>query len=162
SFVAACRELAAVVERHLSDPQRALEVLRDALERLPSDDTLIAEAERGARESSRPKAGGHTVGQRPAGDHGGRPGRPKALDQRLELVGGRARWREDRLKDPAGALDEQLRAFALAPDRPELRDEILRLAELSKRFEDALACEATLFARAPTPPERFAIALRAA
>ena len=71
-------------------------------------------------------------------------------------------WREDRLKDPGGALDEQLRAFSLAPDRPELRDEILRLAELAKRFEDALACEATLFARAPTPPERFAIALRAA
>ena len=163
AFVAACRELATIAVHKLRDPERALEVLQDALDRTPADDALLAEAEKIAQAAPVPAKGKDDGPARLLLEiYGLLLTKRKTLEARLDLLGRRARWYEDRLKHPSGALDEYLRAFALAPDRPELRTEILRLGEASKRMEEALACEATLFARAPSAPERFAIARRAA
>ena len=68
--------------------------------------------------------------------------------ERLALLRKRAEVREQKLNDPYGAMDEQLRAFALMPDEEDTRLEISRLAEVTGRWEDALGIEAQRFARA--------------
>src|SRR5439155_14814779 len=88
-------------------------------------------------------------------------GRPTA-DERVELLRKRASVREERLADPSGALDEQLRSFALRPEVAETHREILRLAERTSRWEDALSIQGQLFARAATVDEKVEVARRAA
>jgi len=74
----------------------------------------------------------------------------------------RAEVRETRMKDPSGALDELVRSFALAPNDVDTHQEILRLADVTGRWEDALKVEAQLFALAENLPEKLSVARRAA
>src|SRR5262249_57510718 len=55
-----------------------------------------------------------------------------------------------------------LRSFALAPDNAATRDEILRLARATGRWEEAIRVEGHLFALAETLPEKLEIARNAA
>ena len=64
--------------------------------------------------------------------------------------------------DPSGALDEMLRSFALAPENPSTQEEILRLARVTGRWEEAIRVEGHLFALAETLPEKLEIARNAA
>src|SRR5204863_520126 len=70
--------------------------------------------------------------------------------------------RERKMADPSGALDETLRSFALAPDNAATRDEILRLARATGRWEEAIRVEGDLFGLAETLPEKLEIARNAA
>src|SRR6185369_13765195 len=54
------------------------------------------------------------------------------------------------------------RSFALAPETPATRDEILRLARVTGRWEEALKVQGQLFAMAEEQPEKLAIARNAA
>ena len=66
------------------------------------------------------------------------------------------------MKDPSGAFDEHMRAFVLDPESETSHQEILRLAELTERWEDALNVEGQLFARAEDIEEKVWISQRAA
>src|SRR5262249_10759560 len=55
-----------------------------------------------------------------------------------------------------------LRSFALAPDNAATRDEILRLARATGRWEEAIRVEGHLFALAETLPEKLEISRNAA
>ncbi len=156
--VAAGRELAAIVERRLGDRDRALTVLAAAVAAMPEDDTLVAEAERVAGEAGPGPAPWQALLEIYATALARRAG----TDARVALHDKRARVREERLADAKGALDELMAAFALAPEREATRDGILRLAEKARRWDDALAVEAALLARAPDPGARLAIARRTA
>ncbi len=147
-------KIANLCEEQLNDPARAFARLRDALTSDPSGETLLPELERLA---------GLTEDFAGLLDVYGRVGRgrPTAAD-RVELLRLRAELREQKMRDPGGALDEFLRSFALDPEREETRQEILRLAELTRRWEDALAVEAQLFGRAADVDARVEVACRAA
>src|SRR5262245_59973666 len=67
-----------------------------------------------------------------------------------------------RMKDPSSALDEQLVAYSLQPGDEQTRNEVLRLAELTGRWEEVLSTEADLYRLTRDPRRRLAIALRAA
>ncbi|HWM85119.1 MAG TPA: tetratricopeptide repeat protein [Kofleriaceae bacterium] len=149
SYVAACRELAAVAERRLADPARALDAIRDALRVQPGSDELLAEAERAATEAGRPELWERML---------------ECLDLplasadrtgRVELLARRARLREERMQDMAGAGTELLTAFSWAPDREDLHQAIEALAERSGAWSDALAVQSALFERAPTLDARI-------
>jgi golgin subfamily B member 1 len=152
--VAISRKIARLYEEALEDPGRAFAVLKDALTAEPAGETLLPEVERLA-------AG--------AGDWEGllevyaqvSRNRPSA-DDRLALLQRRAGVRESKLGDPAGALKEHLAAFALAPEHEVSRQEILRLAEVTGRWEDALSVEAQRFSRATAVADKVEIAARAA
>ena len=73
----------------------------------------------------------------------------------------RAVVREERQKDASGALDELVRAFPYAPGDQELLAEVRRLAEATRRWDDALAVEGYRFHWAPES-EQLAIACEAA
>src|SRR3954469_15175454 len=66
------------------------------------------------------------------------------------------------MADPSGALDEMLRSFALAPENPSTQEEILRLARVTGRWEEAIRVEGHLFALAESLPEKLEIARNAA
>src|SRR5206468_8968763 len=59
-------------------------------------------------------------------------------------------------------LDELIRSFALDPNESETHDEILRLAGVTGRWEDALKVEAQLFALAEDLPRKLFVARHAA
>ena len=82
--------------------------------------------------------------------------------ERVELLRLRAEVRERKMADPSGALDEMLRSFALAPENPATQEEILRLARVTGRWEEAIRVEGQLFALAETLPEKLEIARNAA
>ncbi len=147
-------KVAGLCERRLRSPGRAFEVLREALASEPAGTKLLPELERLAAETREWQAL-IDVYARVA------RGRPEVMD-RVDLLRRRAQVREERLRDPSGAVDELLRSFALHPDGEDTRREILRLAELTRRWEDALGVEAQLFARAAAVPEKVEIARRAA
>jgi tetratricopeptide (TPR) repeat protein len=84
------------------------------------------------------------------------------LGERVELLRLRAVVRETRMNDAPGALDEFLRSFALAPDVASTKDEILRLARVTNRWEEALKVQGQLFALAEDLPEKLSIARNAA
>jgi tetratricopeptide (TPR) repeat protein len=133
-------KVARIAEEALGDPRRAFGILSDALATDPSGERLLPEIERLAEKASAwpglLEAYARVARARPSGE------------DRVELLRRRARVREDGMSDPSGALDELLRAFGLDPTRPDARAEILRLAELTGRWEDALKVEAQLFGRA--------------
>ena len=82
--------------------------------------------------------------------------------ERVELLRLRAEVRERRMDDPSGALDEMLRSFAIQPENPATQEEILRLARVTGRWEEAIRVQGHLFALAETLPEKLAIARNAA
>jgi tetratricopeptide (TPR) repeat protein len=147
-------KVAGLCEQRLRSPVRAFLVLRDALTSDPAGARLLPELERLAGETADWK-GLLDVYARVA------HGRPTP-EERVELLRKRAGVREERLSDPAGALDEHLRSFALRPELEDTHREILRLAEVTGRWEDALSMEAQVFARAATVEEKVEIAKKAA
>jgi tetratricopeptide (TPR) repeat protein len=147
-------KVAGLCEQRLKSPVRAFLVLRDAIPADPTGAKLLPELERLAGETNDWK-GLLDVYARVA------HGRPTA-EERVELLEKRAHVREERLADPSGALEENLRSFALKPEREETHREILRLAEATGRWEDALNVQGQIFARAATVDEKVEVARKAA
>ena len=149
AYVAACREVASLAERRLSDRRRALEAIIDALRMQPDSEDLRAEAERIAGEGDKPELWQRLLEalELPlaVADRAGRV----ALHMR------RAWLREERLGDMPGATEELMKAFSWAPDQADVRDALVALSERSQSWSDALAVEASLFDRAPTLPARI-------
>jgi tetratricopeptide (TPR) repeat protein len=152
--VALSSKIAHLVEEALGDPGRALGVLREALASEPDGRTLVPEIERLAAISHDWAILLDVYAQVARA-------RPE-IEERLALLRLRAEVREKRLHDRGAALDEQLRAFALAPDDEMTRQEISRLAEATGRWEDAIGVESQRFARATTTAAKVEIACRAA
>jgi tetratricopeptide (TPR) repeat protein len=147
-------KIAHLIEEALGDAPRALGVLREALASEPDGRTLLPQIERLAAATSDWASLLDVYAQ---------VARARtALEERLQLCRLRAEVRERRQNDASGALDEHLRAFALAPDDAFTRQEITRLAEATGRWEDAINIESQRFARATTTAEKVAIACRAA
>jgi tetratricopeptide (TPR) repeat protein len=152
--VAVALKVANLCEGKLQSPTRAFAVLREALAHEPAATTLLPELERLGRQTE------DWQGLLDVYAQVGR-GRPETKD-RIELLRLRAGVRENDTKDPSGAFDEHVRAFLLDPDSETSHQEILRLAEVTGRWEDALNVEGQLFARAEDNTEKIEIARRAA
>ncbi|HEX9101777.1 MAG TPA: hypothetical protein VF997_06215, partial [Polyangia bacterium] len=145
-------QVAAIADEKLRDPKRAFAVVRSALELDPHGDKLLGELERlSVRANDAP---GLLDVYEQLIARGTTP-------QRLALLRKRAEVRELRQKDASGALDELMRAFPMAPGDKSLLDEIRRLAEATRRWDDALAVEGYRFHWAPES-EQLAIACEAA
>jgi tetratricopeptide (TPR) repeat protein len=144
--------VAAIADEKLHDPKRAFAVVRSALELDPQGERLLPELERLSVRANDPQGLLDVYEQLIA-----RAPTPR----RLELLRKRAVVREERQKDASGALDELVRAFPYAPGDRSLLDEIRRLAEVTRRWEDALAVEGYRFHWAPDE-EQLGIACEAA
>jgi len=147
-------KVASLCEQRLGATARAFVVLRDALAHEPAGTTLLPELERLARIIPDWQGLLDVYAQVARG-------RPEP-EERVALLRLRAGVRETDMKDPSGAFDEHLRAFALEPTSPATHEELLRLAETTGRWEDMLAVEGQLFARAQDLDEKIAISRRAA
>jgi tetratricopeptide (TPR) repeat protein len=147
-------KVAGLCESRLGQPARAFTVLREALTHDPAGETLLSELERLAR-TTRDWQGLLDVYAQVA------RGRPSP-EARFALLCLRANLRESEMDDASGALDELLRGFALCPGKESARLEILRLAEVTGRWEDALAVEGQAFTRATTTAEKVTVVRRAA
>jgi tetratricopeptide (TPR) repeat protein len=147
-------KVAALCEHELRSPARAFAFLRDALAHEPAGTTLLPELERLGRETKDWQGLLDVYAQVARG-------RPDTKD-RVALLRLRASVREQDMEDPAGAFDEHVRAFALDPESEISHQEILRLAEVTNRWEDALNVEGQLFARADDIDERVVISKHAA
>ena len=147
-------KIANIVESALGSPERAFEVLREALTSEPQGTVLLPELERLA-DGAGEWAGLLEVYAQVAHS------RPDAADK-VMLLRRSASVREQHQSDPSGALDEYLRALALLPDDDGLRGEVGRLAELTGRWEDAIAVEAQRFTRTSDFDSKVVIACRAA
>ena len=144
--------VAEIADDKLRDPKRAFSVLRGALELDPHGTQLLPELER-LSERAHDAPGLLEVYEQLLARG--------STAQKLDLLRRRARVREERQRDPSGALDELVRAFPYAPEDKALLDEVRRLAEATNRWDDALAVEGYRFHRAPEG-ERLAIACEAA
>ena len=147
-------KVAALCELRLGSPARAFVVLREALAHDSAGTTLLPELERLGR-SIADWQGLLDVYAQVARS------RPET-HERTALLRLRASVRENDMNDPDGAFDEYLRAFALDPGSESSHQEILRLAEATGRWEDALNVEGQLFARAESAPQKVEISRRAA
>lgn len=147
-------KIASICEEKLADPARAFATLREALPADPAGRELLPALERLA-ERTRDFAGLLDVYTRVARAR-------TELAERVELLRLRAVVRETRMEDSSGALDEFLRSFALAPGIAATRDEILRLARVTGRWEEALKVQGQLFALAEGEDEKLSIARNAA
>ena len=147
-------EIARICEGKLSDPARAFTVLHEALSIEPSGRELAPHLERLA-EVTQNWLGLLDVYARLAGNRTER-------HERVRLLHLRAAIKERRLGDASGALDEHMRCFVIDPKDSETQHEILRLAERTGRWEDALKVQAQLFALAGDLVSKLAIARHAA
>ncbi|HXU71921.1 MAG TPA: tetratricopeptide repeat protein, partial [Polyangia bacterium] len=145
-------EVAKVADEKLHDPKRAFAVVRSALELDVHGERLLPELERLSERTHDAGALLDVYEQLIA--------RGTAA-QKLALLRKRAVARETRQKDASGALDELMRAFPYAPGDKELLGEVRRLAEATKRWDDALAVEGYRFHTADES-EQLAIACEAA
>ncbi|HEX6838147.1 MAG TPA: tetratricopeptide repeat protein, partial [Polyangia bacterium] len=145
-------QVAAIADEKLHDPKRAFAVVRSALELDPHGDKLLPELERLSVRAADAQGLLDVYEQLIA--RATTPGK-------LALLGKRAEVRELRQKDASGALDELVRAFPMAPGDPALLAEVRRLAEATRRWDDALAVEGYRFHWAPES-EQLAIACEAA
>ncbi len=152
--VQVAKKVAELCEIRLQLPARAFTVLREALAHDPAGTILLPELERLAR-TTKDWQGLLDVYAQVA------RGRPVPED-RFALLGLRAGVREAEMGDPSGAFDELLRAYALSPGHEATRLEISRLAEVTGRWEDALAVEGQAFLRAATTAEKVTVVRRAA
>jgi len=152
--LAASLKIALICEEKLRDPARAFATLTEALPADPAGRELLPNLERLSEQ---------TKDWRGLLDVYARVARARTeAGERVELLRLRADVRERKMSDPSGALDEMLRSFALAPDNAATRDEILRLARATGRWEEAIRVEGHLFALAETLPEKLEIARNAA
>jgi tetratricopeptide (TPR) repeat protein len=144
--------VAEIADEKLRDPKRAFSVIRSSLGLDPHGDKLLPELERLSVRANDPAAlldvYEHLIARGSAA-------------QRLDLLRRRAKVREERQHDASGALDEVVRAFPYAPADASLLAEVRRLAEQTKRWDDALAVEGYRFHQAPEE-QRLAIACEAA
>lgn len=147
-------KVANLCEMRLHQPARAFAVLREALRFDPTGGALEHELERLARDTQDWQSLLDVYAQMA---HGRRE-----AAERVALLRRRAEVREHEMQDAAGAFDEFLRAFALQPSDEGVHQEILRLAEVTGRWEDALKVEGQLFVRAESREARVEIAKRAA
>jgi tetratricopeptide (TPR) repeat protein len=152
--VEVARKVAGLCEERLQAPARAFAVLREALVHEPEATTLLPELE---RLGPRHRRLARTARCLCAGG-----ARPLGTKERIALLRQRAMVRENDMQDPSGAFDEHMRAFVLDPESETSHQEILRLAELTGRWEDALNVEGQLFARAEDIEEKIWISRRAA
>ena len=144
--------VAEIAAEKLHDPKRAFGVVRGALDLDPTGEKLLPELERLSVRAADPDGLLEVYEQL----------LPRASTaNKLDLLRRRANVREQRQKNPSGALDELVRAFPYAPDDAPLLAEIRRLAEVTRRWDDALAVEGYRFHRAPES-EKLAIACDAA
>jgi tetratricopeptide (TPR) repeat protein len=148
------RKVANLYEKNLMEPESAFATLRAALVHEPSGTTLLPELERLARLQ------GNFQGL--IGVYNQLSLSRTSVEERIGLVRLCAKVREEDMHDASGAMDENLRAFSLDPDSQTNQQEILRLAELSGRWEDVLQMEGKLFTRATSVPIKIEIARRAA
>ena len=145
-------QVATIADEKLRDPQRAFAVVRSALELDAHGDKILPELERLSVRANDAQGLLDVYEQLIA--RGRTP-------QKLALLRKRAFVREERQKDASGALDELMRAFPYAPGDKEILGEVRRLAEATKRWDDALAVEGYRFHWAPDE-EQLAIACEAA
>ena len=152
--LAASLKIALICEEKLRDPARAFATLVEALPADPAGRELLPNLERLAEK---------TKDWRGLLDVYARVARARTeAGERVELLRLRAEVRERRMSDPSGALDEMLRSFALAPDDTATQEEILRLARVTGRWEEAIRVQGQLFALAEELPEKLTIARNAA
>jgi tetratricopeptide (TPR) repeat protein len=152
--LAASLKIALICEHKLSDPARAFSVLADSLPADPAGRELLPNLERLAEQ---------TENWSGLLDVYARVARARTeVAERVDLLRLRAEVRERRMNDASGALDETLRSFALAPDNRTTQDEILRLARVTGRWEEAIKVQGQLFALADELPEKLSIARHAA
>ncbi|MGD0836344.1 MAG: tetratricopeptide repeat protein [Polyangia bacterium] len=147
-------KVAALCEQRLHSPARAFTVLREALAYEPAGTTLLPLIERLGRELE------DWQGLLDVYAQVGR-GRPDVQD-RVDLLRRRAAILEHNMNDPAGAFNEHVYAFVLDQESETSYREVLRLAEVTGRWEDALSVEAQLYARATDRTAKTDIARRAA
>ncbi|MBN2575951.1 MAG: tetratricopeptide repeat protein [Deltaproteobacteria bacterium] len=147
-------KVATLCEQRLGAPTRAFVVLREALVHEPDASTLLPELERLARVIPDWQGLLDVYAQVARG-------RPD-VKERIALLRLRASVRENDMKDASGAFDEHMRAFVLDPDSETSHQEILRLAENTGRWEDALSVEGQLFTRAQEIEEKLEISRHAA
>jgi len=152
--VQVARKVAGLCESRLAQPARAFTVLREALTHDPAGETLLPELERLARTCEDWQGLLDVYAQVARGR--------SSPEARFALLCLRAGVRENEMGDASGALDEYLRGFALCPGKESARLEILRLAEATGRWEDALAVEGQAFTRAATTAEKVIVVRRAA
>lgn len=145
-------QVAAIADDKLGDPRRAFAVVRSALELDPRGERLVPELERLSLRAEDAQGLLDVYEQLLA---------RAPTPHKLALLRKRAAVRETRQKDPSGALDELMRAFPYAPGDKELLGEVRRLAEATRRWDDALAVEGYRFHWAPEE-EQLAIACEAA
>jgi tetratricopeptide (TPR) repeat protein len=152
--LAAALKIALICEEKLEDPGRAFAILRDTLHADPAGRELLPNLERLA-ERTKDWVGLLDVYARVA------RARPETAE-RVEVLRLRAGVRERHLDDPSGAMDEYLRSFALLPENPTTQEEVLRLARITARWEDALKVQGQLFAMAEDHSAKLAVARNAA
>jgi tetratricopeptide (TPR) repeat protein len=156
AYVAVCQELAAISERELGDPMRAMNVLYDAIAVQPRDSRLMAEAERLARDANDQALWNLLLECMEAALEGADRAGRAALHMR------RARVHEEHLDNTAAAFEELLKAFAWIPDNEEIRKALHELAERAGQWDDVIAAESALLERASTPRARLAVLRRKA
>ena len=148
-------KIAGIVETALGSPERAFEVLREALTSEPQGQTLLPEMERLAA------AAGEWAELLEVYAQVARS-RPDPADK-VPPAAQRAAVHEQHQQDASAALEEHLRALTLASRTTRgCAPEIGRLAEATGRWEDAIAVEAQRFARATDFDSKVVIACRAA
>jgi tetratricopeptide (TPR) repeat protein len=131
--------VAEIADEKLGDPQRAFAVLRGALSLDPTGERLLPELERLSVRAGEPGGLLEVYESLLA---------RRTTPEKVALLRKRARVREDRMADASGAMDEYMRAYRLAPDDDSLLVEIRRLAEGTRRWDDALNIEGFRFHRA--------------
>jgi tetratricopeptide (TPR) repeat protein len=152
--LAAALKIALICEEKLDDPARAFRTLVDALPADPAGDELLHNLERLAE---------RTGDWRSLLDVYAQVARARTdTEERVELLRLRADVRERRMGDPSAALDETLRSFAIEPSNPRTQEEILRLARITGRWEEAIKVQGQLFALAEELPEKLTVARNAA
>jgi tetratricopeptide (TPR) repeat protein len=152
--LAASLKIALIYEDKLNDPARAFNTLVETLPADPAGDELLHNLERLA-ERTGDWAGLLAVYAQVARAR-------TETEERVELLRLRAEVRERRMDDPSGALDEVLRSFAIDPQDPATQGEILRLARVTGRWEEAIRVQGQLFALAEDLAVKLAVARGAA
>jgi tetratricopeptide (TPR) repeat protein len=152
--LAASLKIALICEEKLNDPARAFQTLVDALPTDPAGDELLHNLERLAERTGDWKRLLDVYAQ---------VARARTeTEERVELLRLRAEVREKRMGDPSAALDEVLRSFAIEPRNTRSQEEILRLARVTGRWEEAIKVQGQLFALADELPEKLSVARNAA
>jgi tetratricopeptide (TPR) repeat protein len=152
--LAASLKIALIYEEKLADPARAFQTLVDTLPADPAGDELLHNLERLAERTGNWKRLLDVYAQVARARTG--------AEERVELLRLRADVRERRMGDPSGALDETLRSFAIEPKNPATQEEILRLARVTGRWEEAIKVQGQLFALAEELSDKLAVARSAA